>query len=55
MDTLFWIFTLFPIRVPGITTTFWPRLQRSPISAPGMIWQKCQILVPLPMLAPSST
>src|SRR2546425_7247552 len=31
--SLFWIFTLFPTRVPGITTTFWPRLQRSPITA----------------------
>ena len=30
----------------GMTTTFWPRLQRSPITAPGMTWQKCQILVP---------
>jgi hypothetical protein len=54
MDTLFWILTLLPIRVPGITTTFWPRLHRSPITAPGMTWQKCQILVPFPMTAPSS-
>ena len=30
-----------------MTTTFWPRLQRSPITAPGMTWQKCQILVPV--------
>ena len=32
-----------------MTTTFWPRLQRSPMTAPGMMWQKCQILVPLPI------
>src|ERR1041385_7009601 len=54
METLFWIFTSFPIRVPGITTTFWPRLHRSPITAPGMTWQKCQIRVPGPITAPSS-
>src|SRR2546426_8455242 len=52
---LFWILTLLPMRVPGITTTFWPRLQRSPITAPGMTWQKCQIFVPRPTCAPSST
>src|SRR5206468_9955784 len=54
METLFWIFTSLPIRVPGITTTFWPRLHRSPITAPGMTWQKCQIRVPAPIAAPSS-
>jgi len=52
---LFWIFTLFPMRVPAITTTFCPRLQRSPMTAPGMTWQKCQILVSLPIRAPAST
>ena len=28
---------------------------RSPITAPGITWQKCQILVPPPISAPSST
>src|SRR6266699_3521920 len=39
------------MRVPGITTTFWPRLQRSPITAPGRTWQKCQIFVPADLRA----
>jgi hypothetical protein len=52
---LFWIFTPSPIVTPPITTTFWPRLQRSPMRAPGSTWQKCQILVSAPMRAPSST
>ena len=55
MLTLFWTLTLVPSFVPGITTTFCPRLHRSPISAPAMTWQKCQTLVPRPMRAPSST
>ena len=55
MDTLFWILTLLPMRVPGITTTFWPKLHRSPITAPAMTWQKCQILVPAPIWQGSST
>jgi hypothetical protein len=43
------------MRVPFITTTFCPRLHRSPITAPGITWQKCQTLVPAPIFAPSST
>jgi hypothetical protein len=38
-----------------MTTTFCPKLQRSPMIAPGMMWQKCQIFVPAPTTAPSST
>src|SRR5689334_553956 len=34
-ETLFWILQLSPMRTPFITTTFWPRLQRLPITAPG--------------------
>jgi hypothetical protein len=52
---LFWIFTLLPIFVPFITTTFCPSEQRSPITAPGITWQKCQMLVPAPTFAPLST
>ena len=33
----------------GSTTTFCPRLQRAPITAPGITWQKCQTFVPAPM------
>jgi len=33
---LFCTFTLLPSFVPGMTTTFWPRLHRSPITAPGI-------------------
>ncbi len=54
MDTLFWIFTFVPIFVPGITTTFCPSTHRSPMTAPGITWQKCQIFVPLPITAPWS-
>src|SRR5690606_18959649 len=54
-ETLFWILTLLPIRTPFMTTTFWPSEQPVPITAPGMTWQKCQILVPPPTDAPSST
>ena len=36
-------------------TTFWPRLQRSPITARTITCEKCQILVPFPTTAPSST
>src|SRR6202167_2979138 len=38
-----------------MTTTFCPRLQRAPITAPGITWLKCQIRVPAPTVAPSST
>ena len=53
--TLFCTLTLLPSRVPPMTTTFCPRLHRSPITAPGITWQKCQICVPAPTVAPSST
>src|SRR5215208_7514592 len=43
------------MRTPPMTTTFCPRLHRSPITAPGITWQKCQTLVPRPIAAPSST
>src|ERR687886_443685 len=43
------------MRAPFITTTFWPSVQRSPTTAPGITWQKCQTFVPGPTLAPSST
>jgi len=51
---LFWILTLFPIRVPFITTTFCPREHPAPITAPGITWQKCQIRVPAPTTAPAN-
>ena len=54
MLTLFWTFTLRPSFTPGLTTTFWPMLQPSPISQPGMMWLKCQMRVPAPMVQPSS-
>ena len=43
-----------PSVVPVMTTTFWPRLQFLPIIAPALWWEKCQILVPSPMIAPGS-
>src|SRR5688500_9958302 len=43
------------MRVPDITTTFCPRLHLSPMTAPGITWQKCQTFVPFPIVAPSST
>ena len=46
---------MLPIFTPFITTTFWPSEQRSPITASGITWQKCQILVPAPTFAPLST
>ena len=55
METLFWIFTFVPIRVPFMTTTFCPSVQRSPITAPPSTWQKCHTFVPAPIEAPSST
>ncbi len=54
-DTLFCIFTLLPISAVEPTKTFWPILHSLPIFAPDMIWEKCHILVPSPMLAGSST
>src|SRR5262245_8053824 len=51
-DTLFWILQLSPMRTRFITTTFWPRLHRCPITAPDITWLKCHTLVPAPMLAP---
>jgi hypothetical protein len=36
------------------TITFWPRTQRSPMRAPGITWQKCQIFVPAPIVQGSS-
>ena len=38
--------------VPPSTLTFWPMMQRSPMRAPFMTWEKCQILVPAPISAP---
>src|SRR5581483_2854138 len=35
--------------------TFWPSTQFLPMRAPAATWQKCQILVPAPIFAPSST
>jgi hypothetical protein len=55
METLFWILTLLPMRGPFIMTTFYPGEQHSPITAPGITWQKCNTLVLAPMMAPSST
>src|SRR5215212_747609 len=43
------------MRTPRATKTFCPREQFVPISAPVEMWQKCQIFVPSPMRAPSST
>jgi len=54
MLTLFCTFTLRPSFTPGLTTTFCPMLQPSPISQPGMMCEKCQMRVPSPMTAPSS-
>src|SRR5690606_14856066 len=54
MLTLFCTFTLRPSFTPGLTTTFCPMLQSSPIVQPGMMWLKCQIRVPLPIVQPSS-
>ena len=45
----------FPIRTLPATFTFCPREQFAPMTAPLWIWQKCQILVPGPIMAPSST
>jgi hypothetical protein len=55
MLTLFCTFTLLPSFTPGLTTTFWPMLHCSPMVQPGMMWLKCQIRVPAPMVQPSST
>ena len=54
MLTLFCTFTLLPSFTPGLTTTFWPMLQRSPITQPGIRWLKCQMRLPSPMVQPSS-
>ena len=53
--TLFCTFTFRPSVTRGITTTFCPSEQCSPITAPGITWQKCQIIVPFPTSAPAST
>src|SRR5215472_8432114 len=53
-ETLFWILTLLPIRQPGDTTTFCPRLQRLPILLPDIMWEKCQIRVSSPISQGSS-
>src|SRR6476659_7303920 len=49
-DTLFWILTLLPITTSGETTTFCPMLQPAPIRQFFMTWEKCQILVPGPIV-----
>src|SRR5229473_737809 len=54
-ETLFWILTLSPITTSGEITTFCPMLQRSPMRQLLITWEKCQILVPAPMLQGSST
>ena len=54
-ETLFWIFTLFPIVTSGEITTFWPMLQPAPIVEFFMTCEKCQILVPGPIEHGSST
>ena len=55
MLMLFWILQPLPILAPPPTLTFWPMDTFSPISAPGITCEKCQIFVPVPTLAPSST
>jgi hypothetical protein len=47
--------TLLPIVTPEATKTFWPRMQRSPIWASAMTWQKCQTFVPAPIWQGAST
>ncbi len=53
--TLFWIFTLRPNFTSGDMTTFCPILQFSPIVQFGIMCEKCHILVPFPIVQPSST
>src|SRR5437763_13752723 len=43
IDTLTWIFPLWPDRVPGITPTFRASLHRPPKTAPGLTFQTAQI------------
>ena len=52
---LFWIFTPLPTTAAEPMTTFWPIEQFSPIVAPFMMWEKCQIFVPLPIVQGWST
>ena len=52
---MFWILQPSPIRTPGETTTFWPRLQLRPMTLSFITWQKCQIFVPAPIWQGSST
>src|SRR4051794_9358165 len=40
-ETLFCTFTLLPILTPDATSTFWPKMQPSPITASFITWQKC--------------
>src|SRR4051812_34976607 len=54
MATLFCTFTLLPMVTPSATMVFWPKMQRPPMTAPGLMCAKCQIFVPSPMVAPGS-
>lgn len=54
-ETLFCIFTLLPTTTFRSTKTFWPRLLFSPISHPGIRWQKCHMYTPAAIMEPSST
>src|SRR6185312_8932303 len=54
-NTSSWTLTFLPNVTLGMTTTFWPRLHSSPITAPAITWQKCQTRVPAPSVAPAST
>ena len=55
MLTLFWILQPEPIVTCGPIITFWPIEQFRPIVLPASTWQKCQMTVPSPIAAGSST
>jgi len=40
---------VLPIATPSATKTFWPRMQRSPMMAPLVTWQKCHTFEPRPI------
>ena len=55
MLTLFCTLQLAPMRTVPATKQFCPNEHAGPITAPELMWQKCQIRVPMPMSTGSST
>jgi len=53
-ETLFCTFTWLPNTTVDAIKTFWPMLQLFPMRQPFIRCEKCQMLVPLPIIAPSS-